>query len=342
MGILRRNFSPVQPSMEPLTVSGPSSGASLAAPWRLRICAYGVCSRIIGLVLCAAAIGKAHQLATEPVLETDLFTSRTFLGVFCLVEFALSLLMLVGLAPKTTRVLALLWLSGLAGVSVARVAGSQSAVDSACGCFGKWPVTTAQALSFTLVALAVLALCIPSYAPRVSRAALILRLAVYAGIVFPVGIYGGAAIARFQPAELAGDGTIIGSGKHVVIRPEKWIGTPCPLLKHIAIGAALHRGEWRIVLIRVGCERCEEIVSDSVRDRRDDFAQGHTRTAFVELPTSDSDTSASERDTDRDDRFSFVGFGPRFGKLSDAFQWYVATPTEIVIRNGTVMEVRKL
>jgi hypothetical protein len=53
----------------------------------VRIAGYDVVRSVLGLILLSAAALKGQQLATEPVAETSLFTSRWFL--ICVVEVEL-------------------------------------------------------------------------------------------------------------------------------------------------------------------------------------------------------------------------------------------------------------
>ena len=117
-----------------------------------RLAAYDVVRIVLGLVLLTAAASKGHQLATEPVAATSLFTSRWFLiGV---VEFELffGLWLLAGLYPRSTWVTALLCFGGFACVSLYKALSG----EASCGCFGKVSVNPWYTLMLDTAAVAAL------------------------------------------------------------------------------------------------------------------------------------------------------------------------------------------
>ena len=124
-------------------------------PEAARRTGYDVVRIVLGIVLLSAAVLKGHQLATEPVAETSLFTSRWFLiGV---VEFELffGLWLLCGLYPRRTWAAALLCFGGFACVSLYKALSG----EVTCGCFGTVPVNPWYAVVFDCAAIAALGLC---------------------------------------------------------------------------------------------------------------------------------------------------------------------------------------
>jgi hypothetical protein len=87
---------------------------------------------LLGLVLLAAAALKAHQLATDPPLESGLLTSRwTLIGLVEL-ELGLGLCLLLGIYPPQIRIAALVTFAAFALMSLQQaIAGKAS-----CSCFG--------------------------------------------------------------------------------------------------------------------------------------------------------------------------------------------------------------
>jgi hypothetical protein len=328
MRSLRRMKSPCMARIEPLTLSGPSSGGFVAIAPPLRISAYGVCSRLVGLVFCAAALAKGTQLATEPILENDLFSSRALLATFAAAEGTFGLWLLVGLAPRITRALALLWLSALAGVSCARIVGG--AAGSACGCFGSWPVTTAQALTFNLLAIAALAVCVPRSSATATLPGLVLRLGMFAGIAAPTSIYGGVAIANFRASELSDDGELLGDAKVVALYPQRWVGRELPLLRFIDVGESLRQGRWIVALVQQGCAKCEAAIEEYEElARRQHPSAGLPRVAVIQIPT------ASGAPIGRNGS----GSSCLWGQMSPSHRWYVRTPLELSLDEGRVRQV---
>ena len=95
--------------------------------------AYDVTRMVLGLLLLVAAGLKAHQLATEPVPETSLLTSRWFLIIWVETEIVLGLWFLTGLARRAA------WGAALACFSVFSLVTLYKALsgDVSCGCFGR-------------------------------------------------------------------------------------------------------------------------------------------------------------------------------------------------------------
>jgi hypothetical protein len=147
MGILRRLFSPAQPSTAPLTLSGSSilfssvSAAPNGAGRRLvrRLLdvlgissSYDIIRILAASLLVVAAAATTHQLATQPIMATSVWKSRPFLIVTVLANLAVGAWLLCGLAPHPTRIGASIWFAMLAGVSITNAwHGSET-----CGCFG--------------------------------------------------------------------------------------------------------------------------------------------------------------------------------------------------------------
>jgi len=69
----------------------------------VRITAYGAVRMILGLILLSAAALKRHQLATEPVAETSLFTFRWFMIGVVEFEIFFGLWLLTGLLAGIPR-----------------------------------------------------------------------------------------------------------------------------------------------------------------------------------------------------------------------------------------------
>ena len=88
--------------------------------------------KALGTLLIVAAALKAHQLLTEPVANTDIWSYRPVLILLVECELALGLWLLSGLLPR------LAWLTALACFSFFCVVTLYKALTGAasCGCFG--------------------------------------------------------------------------------------------------------------------------------------------------------------------------------------------------------------
>jgi len=309
-----------------------------------RLAAYDVVRILLGLVLLTAAALKGYQLATEPVAETSLFSSRWFLiGV---VEFELffGLWLLAGLYPRSTWATALLCFGGFACVSLYKALSG----EASCGCFGKVPVNPWY--TFTLDALAVAALCRwqPTNLPNssLSSSRLSQSLGVRAVGVTVLWILIGAptvlAMGRYEPAMLSEDGAILGDGSLVILEPEKWTGERFPLLPYIedypvrlAPGERLLRerlaeGRWIVVLYHHDCPECRASIPKYEKlARRTTADPTEPRVAMIEVPPY------SVRDS--------LKLSPdvpySLGRLNNQIEWFVETPVALQIADGRPTEV---
>jgi len=317
--------------------------------WNLRITPYNVLRVILGLILLTAAALKGHQLATEPLAERGLLTSRWFLiGV---VEFELffGLWLCCGLYARRTWEAALLCFAAFACVSLYKALSG----EATCGCFGRVPVSPWYTLILDLAAVAALMcfrpprqktisplppagegpgvrafaspLPFPGEGPGVRA-----RLRWVFGLFVAAGLPGGLAMATYRPAVLEDSGDIFGDSEFVVLEPEGWVGKPFPLLKHIDIGDRLARGRWIVVLYHHDCPNCQDAVL-----RYEHLAQelGHcpgvTRIALVEMfPYAPPG-----------DRVSLAGSSCSLGRLSNTKKWSLLTPTMLRVSERRVLAV---
>src|SRR5262245_8921771 len=90
----------------------------------------------MSLVLVAAALAKGHQLATGPVAEQDLWTSRWFLIAVVAFELFLALWLVCGFHAQLARYVALACFMLFLAVSLVKALTG----DTDCGCFGNVPV----------------------------------------------------------------------------------------------------------------------------------------------------------------------------------------------------------
>ncbi|MHC4178550.1 MAG: MauE/DoxX family redox-associated membrane protein [Planctomycetota bacterium] len=280
----------------------------------------------LGIILLTAAALKGHQLATEPVAEAGLFTSRWFLiGV---VEFELffGLWLVAGLHAKGTWCAALLCFGGFACLSLYKALSG----EASCGCFGKVPVSPWYTLLLDVAAVAALVCWRP--APRdppvrVSVGVSRRGVAAIAGVYLLAGIPAAVAMGTYRAATLSGAGIILGHGDVVVLEPRAWVGRRFPLLDYIDIGDQLAAGQWIVVLYHHDCPTCQEVIPDYARLARVSAASsGAPQVALIELPPYGSRT------------FSF-GASCRQGRLSAVKDWFVASPVECTLDGGLVAKV---
>jgi hypothetical protein len=285
---------------------------------------YDPIQRALGLTLMVAAVLKGYQLATEPTPEVGVLTSRWFLIAVVEFEWAFGLWMISGLSPTVTRYGAIVCFATFACIALFKgLSGEQS-----CGCFGQVTVSPWSALVFDVLAVAGLLLS----RPEVGSSRIGLIRARIAGVGFGsllVGIPGVLAMANYSPTIVAADGSIVGPGGVVVLEPQTWVGSPMPLLRHVDIGKQLSKGEWAVVLYRQDCARCIEAIPEYIqmahdlKERRDGC-----RLAFVELPPYGRGANP----------FHEIAACVT-GRLSEEKTWFVETPVEIKLIDGSVASV---
>ncbi len=288
---------------------------------------YGAVRVVLGLILLAAAGLKAHQLATGPTAEAGLLTSRWFLVAAVESEIVLGLCLLSGVLARTVWLVALGCFAVFACVSFSKgLAG-----EASCGCFGTVKVNPWYTFALDAAAVAALLRWRPSFSqgsePSGERPAAV-RLAAFASVWLAVGLPIGWLAGRFEPTIVTDEGEILGESQIVVLEPERWLGMRFPLLPHIDIGSRLAEGRWIVLLYHHDCPECRRVFPEYERVARLTRDAGRPQVALVEVPPF-----RSERD------WRAIA-GVQRGRLSDAKDWFVQTPTEILLDRGIVTAIR--
>lgn len=132
---------------------------------------------------------------------------------------------------------------------------------------------------------------------------------------------------RFEASTISDEGVFLGGGEIVVLEPETWTGKRFPLLAHIDRGERLANGHWIVLLYHHDCPQCletlprYEALAETAADDR------VPSVALVEVPPfGPSDNLPLSR--------------AHRARLRDTKDWFVQTPTEILLADGTVTAVR--
>jgi len=277
-------------------------------------------------LLLAAAGLKAHQLATEPVVGSSLLDSRWFLIAVVEFELLFAFWLLSGLFPVLT------WRATVGLFALFALVSLHKSVsgEASCGCFGTAEVNPWYTFTLDVLIMAALLGCRPKRrrgtSRPIDRRTIRYRLTAVLGVWLVVGLNVGAGMTSYQSTTVNEAGELLGDGRTVALQPTDWIGNRFPLLNWIEIDAALHRGRWLVVLHRAGCHVCEEVLSE-YQSRL--VTSGAESIAFVQVPEA-----GLQGGFELPEGELFVA-----GVLSHRFEWFVETPTQIVLEYGTVQSV---
>ena len=277
---------------------------------------------VVGLLLIAAALLKALEFYQHPAnVLTDSF-SRFLMPLLVGCELGLGLAAIGGLFWRQLRPLATLLFAGFACYSL--LLALQGAAS--CGCFGPLEINPWWTFLLDLIVFAGLVLeCFmkgknkdafdgptrPQKRIHLVGTAM-LSLAMAFGLGWHVAPRQTFAEDRFQTV-----------GDLVILEPETWIGKKFPLLEHIDID--LSQGNWVILLYHHDCPKCQEALPRYERLAR--HSDGR-QVALIEVPPYGERSIPSNP----------VGKSIH-GRLSDAREWFVQTPVEMVVENGVVKRV---
>ena len=288
---------------------------------------FDVLRLALGVLLLTAATLKGYQLTTEPLLGEGILHWRPLLIGVVEFELFLGLWLLSGAYSRALWWTTLVCFIGFLQITLYRALTG----EASCGCFGKVAVNP----WYTLVLDLVIVLSLLRWRPmRVNRDNPVQERAWkarFAGVFLvwlALGLSAGLAVGRYQPARLAEGGVVVGDDEFVVLEPEKWLGKPFVLARHIDIRANLSKGLWLVLLYDHSCSACREAVSKYEELARD-FAEksGRPAIAVVEIPPY---ASAA---TPRRDLTSL------HGRLRDSYRWKVRTPVSILVDQGRVRSV---
>lgn len=300
-----------------------SNGEAVATPDR----GWRVVRLVVATVLLIAATTKCYQCCTGPMLGHGLLSAKWF--VICLVEaeWLGSLVLLTGILPKPAWAVALACFSTFTLVSLCKgLAG-----DASCGCFGRWELN--PFLTATLDTAIVLSLL--RWRPRGPFVISVRHVLVKAGTVlmiwFTIGLPAAYAMASYAPATLSEAGVISGDGRIVVLKPETWIGKRFPLLNYIDIGEELAKERQLVLLYHSDCPRCQAAIARFWKFSHELANRGDMRQiALIEVPPYESERLQPDFQNPR----------CLIGRLSDAKDWLVPTPLEVILDGAIVTQVR--
>ncbi|MCY2954569.1 MAG: hypothetical protein NTU53_21785 [Planctomycetota bacterium] len=277
----------------------------------------------LGALLLIAAAFKAHELMSGPVPGNGLFARRPFLIAAVEFEVLLGLCLLCGLWPKAVWGVTLLCFAAFSCITLYKLLSGQNS----CGCFGRLTVNPRYTLMLDVAALLTLALFRPENVGATGRSRA--QIIACATIAMAMGIPGGIAMGTYTPAILSDKADLNNGASRVVLEPQRWIGKPFPLLKHINIGPELSRGKCLVLFYHYDCPECRQVIPRLIEDLSGNSETANVyRVFFIEVPpygVLPGQSSAKSRNH-------------AFGRLSDRTEWFVQTPTAVVLRDGMVID----
>jgi len=285
-------------------------------------------SVLAGILLLAAGL-KAHQLATQPVVDGGFLflSSRAVLTVELECEIILGVWLLSGAFSR------LAWLVTTCCFAAFSLITYSKAVrgEASCGCFGVVEVSPWITLVMDILAVAALMMLRRNFWQSSSASRLRLRIVGACLAVVALGAPAAIAAMSFKAARIDVSGEIIGAGKWVLLEPETWTGKKLPILRYLHMAGAgadadakrLSQGKWAVILYRHDCPNCREELS-RLRDRLK--GSEPPRMAFVELPPYGAGRAA----------FLPEGKNIVLGKLDESKSWFVETPAILSLDGGIV------
>ena len=275
---------------------------------------------VLALILLVAAVLKAHQLATEPVANKDIFSYRWSLIAMVEFELVLGIWLLSGLYKRLVWVLVTACLSLFSCVTFYKALSG----EASCGCFGTVEVNPWYTLILDVSAVVALLIFRPNLHKRQLTQHYWPRLATMFAITLAIGIPAGLAMGSYTPAALTTEGEIIGSSEFVILEPEEWTGRQFPLINHIDIGNQLAKGDWVVLLYHHDCPQCAEAIPVYEQIGRALAGnENYLQIAIIEMPPYGPNEECRPC-------FSVHGY------LSNTKEWFVTTPVVALLRNGEV------
>lgn len=208
-------------------------------------------ARAIGGLLCAAAVLKAVDAFNSHI--PGLESTAAMIG--SCVEFGIGVALAFRIFPGVSNPAAGVLFVLLAGVSL--MGTLRGAAN--CHCLGAIESPPWALLIFDVAAAAIL-LWRPLSAGSFRKKQAVLFGAACVGTVAVGLVIGSIFYPPSEPSTTATSAQAIAAAKVVTIDPALIRTSPSLLLKYIDIDADLSRGEWKIIMARSGCQRCEQFM----------------------------------------------------------------------------------
>jgi Peptidase C39 family len=287
---------------------------------------YAVTSRFLGLILLAASVLKAHEIATSA--PADFGANATVWVLSACVEGVLAMWLMTGIWPGPTRWLLIGYFTLLLDVSLFQALGG----EPSCGCFGRIAVNPWATFALNSVAIGALLIARPNLLAPNLGSGVRLRAVTFAALVCAWVLTEALVVLHSQPANFDARGELHGDSDVVVLEPQTWVGRRLPLLQYIDRNEQLEHGGWLVLLYHRECSKCRAAVARCVATAYELASQGGgTRVALVEAPPYDGERAPSAP----------KGALCVRARLTDRKRWRVGGPVFLRMEEGVVQATSK-
>lgn len=265
------------------------------------------------MLLTAAAL-KGYAMSTGPLIDMGLWANRPFMTAAVSFEALLGLWLIGGVWSRQAGRIALVLFGLFAALSLLK--GLKGA--GSCGCFGRVAVNPWITFGVDLAALPA-AWTITRYSQCSRPRYLWKRLAAMALLSVVVGMPGLYRMLSYD--EERPDQEL------VILDPAQWVGRSWPLMRYADVAPQLAKGDWIVLLYSYPCGHCFDTIREYAEladhwERRG----GPARVAL--LNTSDEAPPEGQRIEET---------AALQGKLDAPAQWFIASPTLVLMRDGRVV-----
>jgi len=244
------------------------------------------------------------SVVTRVLVAGVLLTAAAMKGavsVLVVAEILLAIGLLSGWQWRVARLVAIVWMIGLCGVSLHKALSGAAT----CGCFGKVQVNPWLTFALDLAMLGALVLSVPT--SRLRRSALIGSQLAMLGVL-------AVMLLHRPPIKLS-------------MKPEDWAHQdPWSLGPYVDGWDEISHGKWVVLLYDPDCRACNALM-DSYEQLAINWRSQKRPQRVALIDTVGHDTSPG---------------GPSdalHGIMHSPNNWYIATPTLVILIDGRVVEV---
>lgn len=298
---------------------------------------------VLGLILLGAAILKTYQLATEPILEKGILSSRLVQVIVVEFQLGLAFWLMSGIQSRRAHLVGIITFAMFAIYNLLLLVEGQRS----CGCFGNLEVSPWFTLGLDVVAVIALygSLLTMRLGPVSRELGPPMRSdtggqeetpdaplssysqarggAVWFLLFLVAALTSGYATFAFRNTGLEEDDQLLKAGRTVLLEPEKWqTGKPFPLFRWIDNSEPLRTGSWVVILFKHDCLHCQQEIPQLIEE----FDSRGARVALLELPPHGP--------------FPLSRL-PLMLKLKDEIDWFCQVPVICELANGNVVRVRR-